>query len=263
VPIQTGDGRPPLFCIHNYSGYVLDYYRLAARLDPDRRVYGVQSRAFTKTACRDATIEDMAAAYLAEIVAVEAEGPYYLCGNCLGGTIAFEIAQQLRQQGREVALLALIDTAFPGGLLRDLANRILGPYERRRFSKLPVGHWPLYLARRFQDFAHWAASACRRRFISATDPIRGGGRSPASYRLGVLDRNKLAEARYKPRPYGGEIVLICPGPPSDQRGWIGIAGGGCDVIEIPLIGQPEKAPHLTHEPYVGSLAAHISKLLET
>jgi amino acid adenylation domain-containing protein len=263
VPIQTGDARPPLFCIHNYSGYVLDYYRLAARLDPDRRVYGVQSRAFTKTACRDATIEDMAAAYLTEITAVEAEGPYYLCGNCLGGTIAFEIAQQLRRQGREVALLALIDTAFPGGLLRDLANRILDPYEQRRFSKLPAGQWLSYFVRRFQDFARWAAATSRRYLIWATDPIRGGGRSPASYRLGVLDRNKLAEARYKPRPYGGEIVLICPGPLSDQRGWTDIAIGGCNVIEVPLVGKPEKAPHLTHESYVGSLAAHISKLLET
>jgi len=263
VPIQTGDGRPPLFCIHNYSGYVLDYYRLAARLDPDRSVYGVQSRAFTKTACHDATIEDMAAAYLAEIIAVEAEGPYYLCGNCLGGTIAFEVAQQLRQQGREVALLALIDTAFPGGLLRDLVNRILDPYERRRLSKRPARHWPLYFARRIQNAARWAVAACRRHLILAADPIRGGGQRPESYRLGVLDRNKLAEARYKPHPYGGEIVLICPGAPHDQRGWIGIAGGGCNVIEVPLVGQPEKAPHLTDEPYVGPLAAHISKLLET
>ena len=204
----------------------------------------------------------MAAAYVTEITAVAAEGPYYLCGNCLGGTIAFEIAQQLQRHGREVALLALIDTAFPVGLLRDLVNRVLNPYHWRRFSKLPAKHWPLYFARRFQAFSRWAA-ASKRGLVSVAERIQGGAKSPESYRLGVLDCNKLAEARYKPQPYSGEIVLICPGPLHDQRGWNDIATGGCNVIGVPLVGQPEKPPHLTDEPYVGTLAAIISKFLET
>ena len=99
----------------------------------------------------------MAAAYLMEIMAVEPEGPYYLCGNCFGGTIAFEIAQQLRQQGQDVALLALIDTAFPCGFFYDLTNRILHPHHWRRLSKLSAKHWPSHFAQRFQSFARCAA----------------------------------------------------------------------------------------------------------
>ena len=262
VQIQAGDGRAPLFCIHNYSGDVSDYYCLADCLDPNRTVYGLQSREFSKAGIRDVRVEDMAAAYLMEITAVAPDGPYYLCGDCFGGTIAFEIAQQLRRQGRNVALLALIDTAFPGGFFYDLASRFLDPYRRRRLSDLTAKQWLRFFARRLQAFIRWVASGSKQRLISATEWVLGRRHQPDFHRLGILERNKLAQARYNPRQYDDEIVLICPGPPHNQRGCIGVAADGCHIIEVPLDGQPLKSPHLTHDPYVGTLAAHISKFLE-
>ena len=47
--------------------------------------------------------------------------PYFIGGRSLGGMIAFEMARQLRAQGQEIGLLALLDT-YPSGyakLLRD------------------------------------------------------------------------------------------------------------------------------------------------
>jgi len=38
----------------------------------------------------------MARDYLAEIRSLQAEGPYTVLGECGGGLIAYEIAQQLR-----------------------------------------------------------------------------------------------------------------------------------------------------------------------
>ncbi|NET71000.1 MAG: hypothetical protein F6K62_08650 [Sphaerospermopsis sp. SIO1G2] len=40
-------------------------------------------------------------------------GPYYLGGHSFGGKVAFAIAQQLIQQGEEVALVAILDTNAP------------------------------------------------------------------------------------------------------------------------------------------------------
>src|SRR5262249_15734302 len=42
---------------------------------------------------------------------VRPRGPYLVGGYCGGGTIALEVAQQLRAMGEEVALLALLDTS--------------------------------------------------------------------------------------------------------------------------------------------------------
>src|SRR6185436_14811042 len=43
-----------------------------------------------------------------------APGPYVLVGDCMGGVLAFEMARRLRDEGERVALLALLDTPFPG-----------------------------------------------------------------------------------------------------------------------------------------------------
>jgi thioesterase domain-containing protein len=42
---------------------------------------------------------------------VQGEGPYRIAGWSAGGTIAFEMARQLRDAGQEVAFLGLIDTS--------------------------------------------------------------------------------------------------------------------------------------------------------
>ena len=44
------------------------------------------------------------------------QGPYAIGGLCLGGILAYEIASQLRAAGREVSLLALLDTPHPSDL---------------------------------------------------------------------------------------------------------------------------------------------------
>src|SRR4030095_9055074 len=66
-------------------------------------------------------VEDMAAHYINELRSVQPTGPYFIGGRSLGGMIAFEMARQLRAQGHEIGLLALLDT-YPSGyakLLRD------------------------------------------------------------------------------------------------------------------------------------------------
>jgi thioesterase domain-containing protein len=54
-------------------------------------------------------IEDMAAHAIMSVLRIQPVGPYYLGGHGLGGTVAFEMAQQLQRQGQKVALLALCE----------------------------------------------------------------------------------------------------------------------------------------------------------
>ncbi len=55
----------------------------------------------------------MAADYIEALRVVQPQGPYLLAGHSMGGVIAFEMSQQLQQQGQEVALLALMDSWAP------------------------------------------------------------------------------------------------------------------------------------------------------
>ncbi|MGZ5056356.1 MAG: thioesterase domain-containing protein, partial [Methylobacter sp.] len=63
--------------------------------------------------------EEMAAFYLKAIKERFPSGPYRLAGWSFGGLIAFELAQQFKAQGDEVALLALFDTQLSDRLTGD------------------------------------------------------------------------------------------------------------------------------------------------
>src|SRR5207245_6313728 len=110
VSIQPNGDRPPLFCIHGESGNLLMYRSLARCFGPDQPVYGLKPQGLDGKHAPLTTIEDMAARYIKEIQVIQPAGPYFLAGYCMGGTIAFEMAQQLRWQGQRVDLLALLDT---------------------------------------------------------------------------------------------------------------------------------------------------------
>ncbi|MBC7923017.1 MAG: amino acid adenylation domain-containing protein [Ferruginibacter sp.] len=113
VVLRKGDARAPLFCPHPIGGNVFCYTSLVRHLAPEQPVYGLQVKSLYQNEVPHVAVEDMAAEYVKAIQSVQPRGPYLLAGWCFGGLIAFEIAQQLRQSGEEIALLALLDTRAP------------------------------------------------------------------------------------------------------------------------------------------------------
>jgi amino acid adenylation domain-containing protein len=113
VPIQTRGSRPPMFWVHPAGGNVLCYAPLSRALGDDFPIYGLQAQGLDGTLAPFTDIGDMATHYLGEMEAVAPEGPYYLGGWSLGGVIAFEMARQLRERGKEVKLLVMIDVRAP------------------------------------------------------------------------------------------------------------------------------------------------------
>ncbi|WP_310483749.1 condensation domain-containing protein [Chamaesiphon sp. VAR_48_metabat_403] len=116
VTIQTGTAdRPPLFCMHGGGFNVLIYRDLALKLGAEQTVYGLQARELDGNSPIRDRLEDIAADYIQQIQTIQPQGPYLLCGLSNGGNIALEMAQQLQQQGQQIALLAMFDTYAPGG----------------------------------------------------------------------------------------------------------------------------------------------------
>ncbi|ALN64398.1 non-ribosomal peptide synthase TIGR01720 domain protein [Lysobacter antibioticus] len=117
LPIRTQGSLPPLFCLHPAGGLGWWYSGLARHIDPQRPIYALQGRGLVDGASVPERLEDVAEDCLAQIRALQPEGPYHLLGWSYGGVLAFEIAQRLQQAGEQVALLALLDsyllTALP------------------------------------------------------------------------------------------------------------------------------------------------------
>jgi oxalate---CoA ligase len=107
IRVQTDGTKPPIFFFHgDYTGGYFSR-RLARRLGDDQPFYSIAPHAFGAV---PASIELMAVDRLPLLLNAHPTGPFRLAGYCNGGMVALECARLLRQAGREVTLVALIDT---------------------------------------------------------------------------------------------------------------------------------------------------------
>ena len=100
---------------------MLAYKLLAKYLDPERPIYGIRALGIDDNRLPHNRIEQMAEAYIQEILKVQAEGAgaYCIAGVCTGGTVSYEMACQLRDRGLEVEFLGLIDSTARPNLADD------------------------------------------------------------------------------------------------------------------------------------------------
>lgn len=107
----------------------LGFARIAYYLDPEQPLYALKPWGIIEGEQNFRPVEVIASDYIKVIRDFQTEGPYFLGGECVGGVIAFEMAQQLTAQGRKVALLFLLDTRPPnndGTLLNYKPQPYLG-----------------------------------------------------------------------------------------------------------------------------------------
>ncbi|MEV6135893.1 amino acid adenylation domain-containing protein [Nocardia sp. NPDC051990] len=110
LPLRATGTTEPLFCIHPVSGIAWSFAGLAAYLDSDRPIYGIQAPTLAAPAVLADTIEEWARRYVEAIRTVQPQGPYHLIGWSMGGVFAHEIAVQLQRAGQRVATLAVMDS---------------------------------------------------------------------------------------------------------------------------------------------------------
>ncbi|MDJ0597352.1 MAG: amino acid adenylation domain-containing protein [Crocosphaera sp.] len=116
IPIQPKGSKPPLFFIH-MLGRGLDVCRpIISYLSPDQPIYGLNAQTTAKKLYFFNGVEDLATHYIMQMQRLQPKGPYFLAGISFGGTVAYEMAQQLLSQGETVALLALFDTLAPDAI---------------------------------------------------------------------------------------------------------------------------------------------------
>ena len=112
LPLRRSGARPPLFCVHPSTGLSWGYAGLLRHL-PDRPVWGLQARAMTDAGFAAASVEEIAADYLARIDELQPTGPVHLLGYSFGGRVAFEMAVALQERHRSVGTVMLLDSSPP------------------------------------------------------------------------------------------------------------------------------------------------------
>jgi thioesterase domain-containing protein len=238
--------------MHDAYGDVITYRELATRLGPNQPVYGLRSQALDDRETPSERTEEMASRYVAAIRRVQSHGPYRLGGNCFGGLLAFEAARQLKAQGEEIAVLALIDTAFPTSWLRFKVR----------------WHWRRMLRRSAREKLSYvsglAARVTKRIFFRIfrsvkRSPFRAEGHpSPAQT---VLLANTRALWRYRAQSYESPAIVFCVGTPHNHRGWKKVVGKGLQFVELPATGTNKDDDHIAQPPHVENLAKALREIL--
>ncbi len=110
VPIGTATGPTRrLYAVHGEFGNVLGYRDLAVALGDDWSVIGVQASGVHGVQPLHRSIEEMATAYVTEILEQQPAGPYLIAGYSSGGTVAYEMGRLLRAAGHQVEPILWFD----------------------------------------------------------------------------------------------------------------------------------------------------------
>ncbi|HEC84378.1 MAG TPA: amino acid adenylation domain-containing protein [Thioploca sp.] len=207
VPIQTQGLKRPLFCVVPGHGDIFALEGVSKHLGNDQPFFVIQAPYQDKKAPRP-DVKELASRYLQEIRAIQNNGPYRLAGYCAGGTVAFEIAQQLQAQGQSIELLILLDTGFKISFWHKL------------FYKTALKAAPIFLPPRHENNS---------RNVRIFNNI---------FRDDGAVTHFLAACNYVPQPYQGRIVFV-QGEESELKElgfpqqWEKVASGGLDFITVP------------------------------
>ena len=245
VTLQANGAKRPFFCVHALGGNVLEYHPLAQFLGHDQPFYALQSYGLNKNHTPHSTIQEMAAHYIKEMQTVQPRGPYLLGGRSLGGTVAFEMACQLREQNQEVALLALLDTD-PMGYHKLLPESDADFHKLHRFVKRAKGHLSNLSTLKtsekvdyFRGKAKYVPGKIKNKLWQAVYKFYLKANRPLPPILqSVQEFNFMAVMNYVPKIYPGAVTLFWAsedlrGSYDVEAGWNFLATGGTEIINIP------------------------------
>jgi thioesterase domain-containing protein len=213
----AGEGLP-FFVVPSVGSTPLALVRLARSLAPRRVVHAFSYAGMEDDQAPHRTVDAMATAYVAELLACSPCGPYLLGGHCFGGAVALEMALRLEARGETVARLVALDSMPP-----PLAIAAPG-------HDAPTGADPMVCA---------LESLGRRVLETVIARARGNhAKLPAdvAHRLGgMLTLHIEAAIAYRTRRLRAPVHVLSTRGGSDAliAGWAAIAGGGVSGEEVP------------------------------
>ena len=265
VAIQPAGSKPPFFCVHAHDGGVLFWRDLARHLGSDQPLYALQAQGLNGRQPPHNRIDEMAAHYIKEIRALQPEGPYFIGGHCIGGLIAFEMAQQLHTQGERVGLLALFDSYAPRknwSARSSMLHRYR--YKAIRLFEMTVSlHVSNLLILEPKERLSYVKGKFNKALYKLYMGLGSAWVPAARHRQNILKAGSRASRNYDPKIYPGKIALfratnLGGGIEHDpQMGWGRLAGGGLETHVI-----PGYHAHIVLEPRVRVLAEKLTACLE-
>ena len=268
VPLETQGNKEPFFCVHPAGGQVFYYLELSRYLGENQPFYGLQAQGFNRGEKIFTNVEEMAKFYVKIIQYFQPKGALKIGGWSFGGVVAFEMAQQLLQQGREISLLAILDSWIPilldpnkkidnlyltGALSRYLGgvfgtDNLVNDAELRGLNPSEKIEFIIEKAEKLGLFPPEATREENQRFVNVI--------------VGTLK----ATYTYKIQPYPGKVTVFRPQErhfhaPDPQLVWVELYAI-LDAFDVDLVMVPGNHYSFMKEPNLKVLAELLSNSLK-
>ncbi len=252
VLIQKGSAeKRPLFMVHPIGGEVYFYRDLARNLGSDQPLYAFQAPGLSGHVEPLSCVHEIAKQYIKELKLLAVEPPYMLGGSSFGGLVAFEMAQQLKAEGDDLALLVMIDTPTPQDMPTHLTDSAaILQYLLKDEMELSVEE-----LRKFEP---------KSQIDYVLDKATHDGRShmlPSHLSVSLFNTwiaHQKATFNYSPVSYDGDVLFYCHTVPMEHfpsaphRSWSGFVEGRVSVHHMP-------GDHISmnYHPHITKLADHL------
>ncbi len=263
-PIQVRGSKTPIFAVPFIGDNGRGFVRLSRLLGPDQPFYGFKSVGLDGKEKPIEQIELLAANYIREVESIQPQGPYFLVGFCMGGLVAFEMAQQFHSKGKHVAFLGIMDAWLPH------SNPDSAGFKIKKYPRLEVlreAFLRYHKELRGSGFRNWIphtlkkiqtiSEMVKRHDVYKEDEIE-------KIRRLIADANRRASEAYLPKPYQGKMTYFLA---SGNRNtstldprfeWEDFAPQGFEMIRIPAT----SGAKMFAQPYVHELSIHLKTILE-
>jgi amino acid adenylation domain-containing protein len=229
VPAQPKGSRIPLYLVAGFMDED-DTLRVLSRIFPylglEQPVLGFQPRWVDGHSPAYSSVEEVAREFVDELRVHQPEGPYMLGGDCIGGVVALEMAQEILRQGEQVGLLVMFDTQRPTPFRSFLAGTDIAV---RRVAHIAGVVRDIVLGKDGSRLESIRALIRRKR--GAAQPQTQSEPAPDFlYRARMGYRQMIY--RHRAKPYPGRITLMVNEKQAkfDKRlGWGGCALGGLEI----------------------------------
>jgi thioesterase domain-containing protein len=274
--LEAGAPRPAFYCVHSASGVAgTDFLDLARYLEPSIRFYGIQAPPKRMSDIEFGnSVESLAVHYADALNMFQPEGPLSLGGYCVGAVIALAMAARLREFGRELGPLLMIDGVPENTGVALSRWKLRYWFELTRNVRGWFSHGDLMRSRTLHSLL-WSITNNATAIGKSAIGLKRGQKLGGGYAIeGIMDVsryqpthksfvNRLFQAlfSYTPKSYSGDVVVYeaTVKPllylPQIGRIWREFAPQA-EVVEI-------VGTHISmmHEPYVGPLAKDIQRRL--
>ena len=263
IAIQPSGTAMPIFMVPGVGGNVLVFAQLARLLGLDQPFYGLQARGLDGKETPFTSVPEMARHYIAEIRTVRPHGPYVVLGICTGGLIAYEMAQQLLEQG-ETATLVMMDTWHPTSyrphryqwpmklwLSLFIVWRTIGNIHV--LLRMSIKDWRPFIQRKTERLMSFLRNRTVEDELFVEFQVER-----------VTQSTRQAVARYAIRKYPGRILNIVASKRNvaetvtDTRYvWTELGGGGSQTVQVAAT----DSGRLLTSPHVGEVSGHLQAFL--